>query len=111
MQAHVHDKPKLDPLPLEEQKVLLKALAKNPGHRYSSCMAFADDLTNAVAKHLPPGSIPGLSVVNVETSIGGRRARQKQKKLQSAFFVVGLVALFVMAAMIVSLWLSKPNPD
>src|SRR4051812_5362357 len=80
MHAHVHDTPKLDPLPAAEQKVLLKALAKNPDHRYPTCMAFADELTGAGAKHLRPGSVPGLGTISIEVPVGGRHGRQKQKQ-------------------------------
>jgi serine/threonine protein kinase/formylglycine-generating enzyme required for sulfatase activity len=109
MQAHVHEKPKLGSLPADEQKVLLKALAKNPEHRYPSCVEFADDLIRAVAKHLPPGSFPGFSAVDIEHAGATRRAREKQKRLQSALIVAGVLGLFIVAAIIISLQPPKPN--
>src|SRR5262249_9403170 len=49
---HTHETPDLDPLPRAEQRVLLKALAKKPDHRYPSCLEFAKALREAVLK--PP---------------------------------------------------------
>jgi hypothetical protein len=46
--AHTNETPDLDPLPAAEQRVLLKALAKKPEHRYPSCLAFAEALREAV---------------------------------------------------------------
>ncbi len=106
MQAHLHDKPKLDPLPADEQKVLLKALAKKPDHRYPSCVAFADDLLRAVAKHLPPGTVPGF--IDPEHSVAGRRLKQKQKQMQTTVLIVGFFALLTMGAIIAALWSPKP---
>jgi serine/threonine protein kinase len=53
--CHVNETPDLNPLPAAEQKVLLKALAKNPDHRYPSCRAFAKALREAV---FPPPEPP-----------------------------------------------------
>ena len=39
-EAHARDTPDLDPLSADEQRVLLKALAKKPEDRYPSCSAF-----------------------------------------------------------------------
>jgi hypothetical protein len=54
MHDHLSSKPDLDPLPPAEQRVLLKALAKDPGHRYTSCRDFAQALERAVHPPLPP---------------------------------------------------------
>ena len=45
---HSNETPDLEPLPLPEQKVLLKALSKEPDGRYPSCSAFAKALRTAV---------------------------------------------------------------
>lgn len=45
---HTHDTPDLDPLPEAEQRVLLKALAKDPNDRYPTCLEFAKALREAV---------------------------------------------------------------
>src|SRR4029078_3559441 len=37
---HTERLPNLDPLPKEEQAVLLRAMAKDPGNRYAHCTAF-----------------------------------------------------------------------
>ena len=108
MTAHLHDKPKLDPLPADEQKVLLKALAKNPDHRYASCTAFADDLLRAVAKHLPPGSFPGVTLVDAGQTVAARRLQQKQKQMQTIILVVGFFALAIMGAVIASILAPRP---
>ena len=41
---HISEKPDLAPLPKAQQRVLRKALSKQPEHRYPSCTAFAEDL-------------------------------------------------------------------
>jgi serine/threonine protein kinase len=44
MTAHLTEKPSLDPLPAEEQSVLLRALAKEPKARFGTCMEFVEEL-------------------------------------------------------------------
>src|SRR5579883_418439 len=58
--SHIHDMPNLDPLPAEEQKVLLKALAKEPEDRFATCSEFAKALRAAVfpAPEPPPPPPP-----------------------------------------------------
>ncbi len=50
---HVHSTPNLTPMPLAEQAVVLKAMAKRPEHRYPNCVAFAAALRKAVLEPLP----------------------------------------------------------
>lgn len=72
---HLRTTPNLDPLPLAEQKVLLRALAKKPEERYPTCVAFTKALRQAVLK--PPAPSSGdtgrwrklLRVVNVLTGL------------------------------------------
>lgn len=45
---HLERAPDLDPLSQPEQQVLLKALAKEPGDRYATCMAFWEALRHSV---------------------------------------------------------------
>lgn len=60
MMNHLERQPVLDPLPAAEQRVLLKALAKDPHQRYESCSAWIQELELAVAAELGrgPASIP-----------------------------------------------------
>ena len=46
--AHQHLTPNLDPLDIPEQKVLLRALAKNPSERFATCAEFVRKLKRAV---------------------------------------------------------------
>lgn len=46
---HLESQPNLDPLPRAEQRVLLRALAKEPEARFPSCMAFVQALREATA--------------------------------------------------------------
>lgn len=55
---HINETPNLDPLPPKEQKVLLKALAKDPNDRYQSCVEFGKALRAAVMPTLEPKSEP-----------------------------------------------------
>jgi serine/threonine protein kinase len=48
MRNHLENQPDLDPLPQREQKVLCKALAKDPEHRYASGLAFVQALHAAL---------------------------------------------------------------
>jgi serine/threonine protein kinase len=49
LMAHLYSAPDLGPLPKAEQKVLRRALAKEPEQRYPSCGAFAHELHEALA--------------------------------------------------------------
>ncbi len=48
MQDHLHNTPDLVALPEAEQRVLLKALAKDPDQRFGTCMEFWEALRQAV---------------------------------------------------------------
>jgi hypothetical protein len=60
MVDHLERTPNLDPLPAEEQQVLLKALAKDPDQRYPSCLDFAHALEAATVGelHRTEGELP-----------------------------------------------------
>jgi serine/threonine protein kinase len=58
--AHQHELPDLSSLPESEQEVLLKALAKDPDDRYSSCMEFVQALVAAIRPNLQ-FNVPGVS--------------------------------------------------
>lgn len=109
MQAHLQDKPKLDPLPADEQKVLIKALAKNPDHRYPTCRAFADDLIRVAMKTLPPGALGGLPIVDVEMPTMTRRQREQQKRKTNILIGLGVMSFLAMAAIVASLLISRPD--
>jgi serine/threonine protein kinase len=73
MEQHIHRLPVLDPLPREEQQVLLRALAKKPTERFPSCLAFADCLADALnlkRPGLPPSKV-GKSGYGLLHPIGG----------------------------------------
>jgi hypothetical protein len=57
MLDHLERTPDLNPLPEPEQKVLKKALSKDPTHRYPSCLAFMEALERAVGAGLASGVI------------------------------------------------------
>ncbi len=85
-EQHLTGTPNLDPLPPGEQRIILKALAKNPEERYLDCVSFVDALKTELA---PP---PGPS----------RRARV------GAALAFGL---FTVLASLVAVWaFSKPPP-
>ena len=44
---HLHHKPNLEQIPDAEQEVVLRALSKDPSHRFPSCSEFIDKLANA----------------------------------------------------------------
>ena len=54
--AHLHETPDLAPLPPEEQKVLLRALAKVPEDRFPTCTAFATALDEVLPEVRRPTS-------------------------------------------------------
>src|SRR5205807_2091632 len=58
MQSHLHETPNLDPLGADEQRVLLRALSKNPEARYPDCLTFVRSLEKAVAVELPTETAP-----------------------------------------------------
>jgi formylglycine-generating enzyme required for sulfatase activity len=109
MQAHIHEKPKLDPLPPDEKKVLIKALAKNPDHRYPTCRAFADDLMRAAMKTLPPGTFGGMPMAEIEMPGLTRRQREKQKQTRGILYFVGFLSLLMVGAIVASI-LTRSDP-
>lgn len=58
MLSHMEQPPDLSPLPDAEQDVLLKALAKDPSQRYSSCTEFVRALEQALRPKPEPGPQP-----------------------------------------------------
>jgi hypothetical protein len=56
MLDHTERTPDLDPLPEAEQRVLLKALAKQPGDRFTNCLEFWEALRHATGR--PSGPLP-----------------------------------------------------
>jgi serine/threonine protein kinase len=54
MTKHLTMRPELQPLPLEEQRVLHRALAKKGDERYASCVEFVTELQSAVLGDTSP---------------------------------------------------------
>jgi serine/threonine protein kinase len=69
MNAHLEETPNLDPLGEAEQKVLLRALAKQTADRYPSCGAFVRDLEEAV--------VPGLGTLATQHTEPGNAKRDR----------------------------------
>jgi len=80
MMDHMNSVPDLAGLPEAEQKVLTKALAKNPEERYESCKAFMESIEGSLAGQLQRSSLsmraPGPDTVEMfnssATGPGGR---------------------------------------
>jgi serine/threonine protein kinase len=89
---HQKSTPNLDPLPKDEQRVLLKALSKKPADRYPSCGAFVRALRDAVLS--PP--------------------KPPQKKSRILLLVNTLTALLAVLLSTVLVWMylhPSPVPD
>ncbi len=74
MRFHTENAPDLAPLPEAEQRVLLRALAKNPNERFGSCMEFARALERAASADPATaiGAAEGSLVEALDTSRLGR---------------------------------------
>jgi serine/threonine protein kinase len=62
LQQHATGKPDVSAVPLAEQRVLQRALAKEPDQRYLSCVAFVEALKEATAHAKPEFSRDGRGV-------------------------------------------------
>jgi serine/threonine protein kinase len=60
MLDHLERTPDLRPLPEAEQQALLRALAKDPDKRFSSCLEFVEALERALGPQVKPPSTPQL---------------------------------------------------
>jgi hypothetical protein len=80
MRGHLEEQPDLAPLPEVEQRVLLKALAKEPGQRYASCREFVRDLKQSLAGNLgetqPDQAAPQLGSTAFVQGPPGRLVRE-----------------------------------
>ncbi len=83
MLAHLNEVPDLQPLGEHEQRVLLKALAKNPADRYPTCLEFAQALDECLKPVLPrvvpheeadQATDPGSLVVNPRSRINDTKS-------------------------------------
>jgi hypothetical protein len=91
---HLRETPHLESLPQAERNVLLKALAKEPDERYSSCLDFAKALDRAVNPVEPaPQRAPG-------------RAPRRWVAAALVTALLGIVAAGVAAA----IWIPRPRP-
>jgi serine/threonine protein kinase len=92
---HINETPNLDPLPAAEQKVLLKAMAKDPEERYRSCTEFAKALRAAAM----PAPEPPKAV-----------APTKEGRMGALWptLIVGLACVLVVGAVA---FFTRPKPD
>jgi formylglycine-generating enzyme required for sulfatase activity len=76
---HQNEKPNVSEVPEKEQKVLLRALSKNPDKRFPGCVAFVEALKEASAPPKPPAPsrapnvkvlVASLAAVLIAFSIG-----------------------------------------
>jgi hypothetical protein len=68
---HLNDKPDVSRVPAAEQKVLLRALAKNPDARFPSCAAFVAALAEALAPPKPRPPSGGGRVAAASLALAG----------------------------------------
>lgn len=77
---HLHSRPQLESLPLADQAVLARALAKDPSRRFASCRAMIDALCHAgqtgTAGARAAAGQPPSSAANVETTALGSRSTE-----------------------------------
>jgi WD40 repeat protein/serine/threonine protein kinase len=73
MMGHLQGLPDLSPLPDVEQRVLLRALAKDPGQRYDTCAEFVEALSEArgPVQGQRPGAVPAAGVERTATLAPG----------------------------------------
>jgi serine/threonine protein kinase len=99
MFEHLQGTPDLTSLPEAEQKVLLRALAKEPAQRYPSCQDFAEALENALRP---------APAISSETASD----RDLGKRLPSLirWSLVGLALVFMVGSLL-ALWAVGPGPS
>jgi hypothetical protein len=67
---HLEHTPNLDPLPKDEQRVLLRALAKKPEERFPSCSAFVAALQEVVFPPPRPSPWPRRAIIAGAVVVG-----------------------------------------
>jgi serine/threonine protein kinase len=68
MHSHLQETPNLAPLGEAEQKVLHKALAKDPENRYPTCTSFIHSLEKAVVGEMPADSVYDTGALEMSTA-------------------------------------------
>src|SRR5262249_42221980 len=79
MMDHIEGRPNLVRLPEAEQRVLHKAMAKDPTERYPSCIAFVQDLEQALEP--APSSQPSSSSARRRKSSAPRTAQRRPEEM------------------------------
>jgi serine/threonine-protein kinase len=118
-QAVLHDKPDLSGIPAPEQKVLRKALAKNPADRFQTCGEFIRALKGALAV-TEPGEVEQEDDARRSVWRGDDVKQQEQDKESGWQAGIetkepspwgGMVATLVLLALVIGVgwwWLFKP---
>jgi serine/threonine protein kinase len=126
--AHLAQRPDLEPLGPREQRVLCKALAKDPEQRYPNCQAFAHALTRAVREEdteepllvQPVGQAgkrrPSRTVVSVQRGSGRPETARSFERTQSLRhngvppWVWGAGGGVLAMLVLVVIWAALPRP-
>lgn len=96
MLDHLEHWPNLDPLPIPEQRVLLKALAKEPEQRFASCKEFLTALEQA-CKHgtmIPTAALPTIPTTH------GKEAARRTRWHGMPWLVFGAAILLAIVAVV-----------
>lgn len=122
MYQHMQETPDLSPLPEAEQRVIHRAIAKQPEDRYPSCLDFMRELEQTHLPQAPSSSDPFASsargsailkpapsitdpIIALSLSIQGEAPRRRRfVKWCGALLAVGVVAVVAWAVL-------RPGPD
>ncbi|MCI0685196.1 MAG: bifunctional serine/threonine-protein kinase/formylglycine-generating enzyme family protein [Gemmataceae bacterium] len=117
MQCHLNEAPDLQPLAEAEQKVLRRALSKDPEERYATCMDFVRDLHKALPHEvlletLGPGSPTALAATGPApaTVVPGAAAITIRQRSWVGGMTAILAAAGVFGLLVLILWNTNRGP-